>query len=45
MSAAVFWVTGNQLQQQEIKRIAMMINQIQLSPNRLQKQLFMIIPP
>jgi len=40
-----FWVIGNQLQQQEIKRMAMMISQIQLSSNRLQKQLFMIVPP
>ena len=39
------WGIRNQLQQQEIKRMAMMISQIQLSPNRLQKQLFMIIPP
>ena len=45
LGAAPFFVIPNQLQQQEINRMAMMISQIQLSPNRLQKQLFMVFPP
>ena len=40
----VFW-DRNQWQQQEIRRMAMMISQTQLSSNRLQKQLFIVVPP
>ena len=36
---------GGQLQQQEIRRMAMMISQTQLSSKRLQKQLFIFVPP
>ena len=39
------FVATDQLQQQEIRRMAMIISQTQLSSNRLQKQLFIVVPP
>lgn len=37
--------TADQLQQQEISRMAMIMSQIQLLSNRLQKQLFIVVSP